>query len=64
MRGLEAFTALLKGGISDDADTRPNYRYTDTGRRYVSALPGGAPAHETKSDWLGPGTSVRERVIR
>jgi hypothetical protein len=64
MRGVEAFTAMLKGGISDDADDRPHYRYTDTGQRYVSALPGGASAHATKSDWLGAGTSVRERVVR
>jgi len=52
MQGLEAFTALLQGGISDEADNRPNYRYTDTGQRYVSALPGGPGVADAKSDWI------------
>lgn len=59
MRGLEAFTALLAGGIAGDADSRPNYQYTDTGRRYVSALPGKAGVHDAKSDWIGGGISDR-----
>lgn len=52
MEGLEAFTALLGGAISDDADARPNYSYTDSGHRFVSALPGQQRSHESKGDWI------------
>lgn len=52
MEGLEAFTALLGGAIADDADSRPNYRYTDNGQRFVSALPSAKRSHDSKGDWL------------
>lgn len=49
MEGLEAFTGLLAGGsLSDDA---PNWQATGDGRRYISALPGGARSAPSKSDW-------------
>lgn len=52
MEGLEAFTALMQGGIADEADSSPNYRYTDDGHRYVSALPSARRSHDSKGDWL------------
>ena len=52
MEGLEAFTALVGNAISDDAETKPNYRYTDTGHRFVSALPGVKRTNDSKGDWI------------
>jgi hypothetical protein len=52
MEGLEAFTALLGGAISGEADSKPNYRYTDSGHRFVSALPSAQRTQNSKGDWL------------
>ena len=39
MEPLESFAAWLKVGGGDNVDERPNFAYTQDGRRYISALP-------------------------
>jgi hypothetical protein len=38
MEGIESFCALLQVGAVEEVDASRNYAYTDTGRRYLSAL--------------------------
>jgi hypothetical protein len=38
MEPLEGFASLMRIGAGDVLDTRPNYAYTEDGRRYISAL--------------------------
>lgn len=49
MLGLESFTALLK--IVSLNDSPPNYRVTEGGQRYVSALPNRQPQQPSKDNW-------------
>jgi hypothetical protein len=38
MEPLEAFAARMRLGVQDPLAAQPNYVYTETGRRYISAL--------------------------
>jgi hypothetical protein len=52
MQGLEAFAALLSiGNLADDS--KPNVQYTETGQRFISALPGGrlGATPDRKGQW-------------
>jgi hypothetical protein len=62
VQGLESFTALLRLDMLSD-DSRPNWRVTEGGQRYVSALPNRQPVLPSKDDWarepdLGTGLSA------
>jgi hypothetical protein len=52
MTGLESFAALLKVGIGDD--DKPNYQYTESGQRFISALPRKqlSATPDLKGQWL------------
>jgi hypothetical protein len=40
MEGLESFAGIMaKPQHEDDEDASPNYSYTKTGKRYLSAMP-------------------------
>jgi hypothetical protein len=52
MQGLESFAALLSiGNLADDS--RPNVQYTESGQRFISALPGGrlGATPDRKGQW-------------
>ena len=49
MGGLEAFTGLMKAGTL--SDSTPNYRVTEGGQRYVSALPNKTAPLPSKDEW-------------
>jgi hypothetical protein len=57
IEGLECFTGLLRGGTFADYGA-PNVKYTPSGQRYISALPGKAP-DEAKDEFPRPDTDVR-----
>lgn len=39
MEGLESFAALVRSGVAEADDSPPNFRYTASGKRYMSTLP-------------------------
>jgi hypothetical protein len=52
MQGLESFAALLAIGNLGD-DSKPNVQYTESGQRFISALPGGrlGATPDRKGQW-------------
>src|SRR6516225_1323290 len=52
MEGLEAFAGLLKIGMIDDDKQPARYRYTATGERYKSILPGPSESRDEKANWI------------
>jgi hypothetical protein len=52
MQGLESFAALLVIGNLGD-DSKPNVQYTESGQRFISALPGGrlGATPDRKGQW-------------
>lgn len=64
MEGLETFTGLMKSGTLSDSP--PNYRVTEGGQRYVSALPSRSAPQPAKDEFLRPDvvTDVRALTAR
>jgi hypothetical protein len=50
MEGLESFVGLFAGGINAGTE-KLNWQVTETGQKYLSALPGKHGHVDTKSDW-------------
>lgn len=59
MGGLEAFTGLMKVGTL--SDSVPNYRVTEGGQRYVSALPNRTAPLPSKDELLRDFGAVTDR---
>ena len=59
MEGLEAFAGLLKIGMIEDDKQPARYRYTATGERYRTILPGPSESRDEKADWIGRTNDLR-----
>ena len=58
MEGLESFTGMMRRSTFADHGA-PNVQYTASGQRYISALPGKAPADDLKADFPRPDNRTR-----
>jgi hypothetical protein len=58
MEGLECFAGLLKIGMIED-DKPARYRYTATGERYKTILPGASEPRDEKANWIGRTNDIR-----